>query len=253
MRLSIDIASSGRRNPPADTLCSVEAVIFDVDGTLADSERDGHRVAFNLSFEEHGLPYRWDVEPYGRLLETTGGRRRLHRYLADQGLEKEQRDELVPSLHTRKNELFQELVTGGRVQARPGAAELLDELEDAGVRLAVATTGSRAWVEPLLDQLFGQGRFSPVVTGDDVSVRKPDPSAYLQALAALDLPPARVLAVEDSANGLAAARDAGLACVVVINDYTAGQAFDGAALVVDSFGDLDLATLRGAMAEGSRA
>ena len=231
---------------------SVEAVIFDVDGTLVDSERDGHRVAFNLAFEEHGLPYRWDIEPYGRLLETTGGRHRLHRYLAEEGVSQEQRDELVPSLHTRKTELFRELVTGGRVQARPGVDKLLDELENAEVRLAVATTGSRDWVQPLLDQLFGPGRFSPVVTGDDVSVRKPDPSAYLQALAGLELPPARALAVEDSANGLVAARNAGLACVVVVNDYTAEQTFDGAAMVVDSFGDLDVATLRGVVAGGSR-
>lgn len=222
----------------------MDAVIFDVDGTLVDSERDGHRVAFNLAFEEEGLPYRWDVEPYGRLLETTGGRQRLHRYLEGEGRSQGERDELVPRLHARKNDLFRQLVADGRIGARPGVATVLEQLEQAGVRLAVATTGSRAWVEPLLTQLFGEDRFSPVITGDDVEVRKPDPSAYLQALGGLGLAPPQVLAIEDSANGLAAARSAGLACVVVVNDYTAEQDFDGAALVVDSFEDIDAAGLR---------
>ena len=219
-------------------------MIFDVDGTLVDSERDGHRVAFNLAFEEHGLPYRWDVEPYGQLLETTGGQQRLHRYLEGEGMSQEERDELVPRLHARKNELFQQLVADGRVGPRPGVAALLEQLERAEVRLAVATTGSRAWVVPLLDRLFGADRFSPVITGDDVDVRKPDPSAYLQALAPLDLDPTEALAVEDSANGLAAAAAAGLTCVVVVNDYTSDHSFDDAALVVETFEDLDLDALR---------
>ncbi|HEV2811237.1 MAG TPA: HAD-IA family hydrolase [Acidimicrobiales bacterium] len=222
----------------------MDAVIFDVDGTLVDSERDGHRVAFNLAFEEHGLPYRWDVLPYGQLLETTGGQQRLHRYLEGEGMSQEARDELVPRLHARKNELFRELVAGGRVAARPGVEKLLEELEGAAVRLAVATTGSRAWVAPLLDRLFGADRFFPVITGDDVEVRKPDPSAYLQALALLNLDPSTALAMEDSANGLIAAQAAGLTCVVVVNDYTSDHTLDGAALVVDTFENLDVAALR---------
>ena len=229
----------------------MEAVIFDVDGTLVDSERDGHRVAFNLAFEQHNLPYRWEVEPYGRLLETTGGRQRLERYLAGEGMAEAERHDLVPRLHARKNALFRELVAGGAIDARPGVEALLDELERAGVRLAVATTGSRAWVEPLLERLFGATRFSPVITGDDVEVRKPDPSAYLQALQGLDLAAGQALAMEDSANGVVAARGAGLACVVVANDYTSEHDFDGASLVVDSFEELDVATLRAAMGQAS--
>ncbi len=229
----------------------MDAVIFDVDGTLGDTERDGHRVAFNLAFGELGLAYRWDVETYGKLLEITGGRRRLHAYLEGQGMAQAERDDVVPRLHTRKTERFQELVADGRIEPRPGATALLDELEGAGVRLAVATTGSRAWVEPLLERLFGPGRFSPVVTGDEAPVRKPDPSAYLQALEGLGLTASSVLAVEDSNNGLVAARAAGLACVVVANDYTADHDFHGAALVVDTFEDLDLATLeRASMSKG---
>jgi HAD superfamily hydrolase (TIGR01509 family) len=223
---------------------TVQAVIFDVDGTLVDSERDGHRVAFNLAFEEHGLPYRWDVEPYGELLETAGGSQRLDRYLEGEGMDQAERDELVPRLHERKTGIFRDLVADGRVAARPGVETLLDQIESARLRLGVVTTGSRAWVEPLLERLFGLVRFSPVITGDEAPERKPDPSAYLQALDALELEPAEVVAVEDSANGLVAARDAGLACVVVVNGYTVDQPFDGAALVVDTFEGLDLATLR---------
>lgn len=222
----------------------MKAVIFDVDGTLADSERDGHRVAFNLAFEELDLPYRWDVEPYGRLLAITGGRRRLDAYLDYQGMGQDERADLVPRLHARKTELFQELVAEGKVEARAGATELVDDLEQAGIRLAVATTGSRAWVEPLLKRLFGPDRFSPVITGDEAPERKPDPSAYLMALEQLGLPAPEALAIEDSVNGLRAAHDARLACVVVVNDYTADDDFGGAELVVDSFEALDVAMLR---------
>ncbi len=225
----------------------MKAVIFDVDGTLVDSERDGHRVASNLAFEEFGLPYRWDVRPYGALLETTGGQQRLHRYLEGEGMGQAERDELVPRLHARKTELFRQLVTAGKVAPRPGVEVLLDDIERAGIRLAVATTGSRAWVEPLLQRLFGLDRFSPVLTGDEVAVRKPDPGIYLQALDELGLHAGDVLVVEDSTNGLVAARAAGLACVVVVNDYTAEHPLDGAALVVDTFEGLDLATLEQAL------
>jgi HAD superfamily hydrolase (TIGR01509 family) len=215
------------------------AVVFDVDGTLVDSERDGHRVAFNLAFKEFGLADRWDEEHYGVLLETTGGQRRLHAYLADQGRPQAERDELIPRLHRRKTEILTEMIDQGRIESRPGVNRLLAELEDAGVTLAVATTGSQKWVERLLDRLFGLERFSVVVTGDDVSHGKPHPEAYTRALAELGRPPQEVVAVEDSANGLAAARAAGLTCLVVVNGYTADHDLREADLVVDSFGTND--------------
>lgn len=212
------------------------AVVLDVDGTLVDSERDGHRVAFNQAFQEFGLPYRWDVEEYGRLLAVTGGKRRIAGYLADHGVPEAERDELAARLHRRKTELFQELVADGRIESRPGAAELLEELEVAGVRLAVATTGSGAWVEPLLDRLFGLERFEVIVAGDDVVDRKPDPAAHVLTLERLGVGASRAVAIEDSRNGLLAAKGASLPCAMVVNGYTAGEDLSEADLVLDGFG-----------------
>ena len=214
----------------------LRAVVLDVDGTLVDSERDGHRVAFNLAFEELSLPYRWTPEAYGELLVVPGGQQRLTAFLTDQGVAEDGRNALVRRLHGRKTELFQELVEQGRILPRTGVRELLDDLAAEGVRVAVATTGSRAWVSRLLEQQFGLERFEAVITGEDAPVLKPDPAAYLRAAEAMNLDPAAgLVAVEDSHAGLRAAKAAGLSCVVVVNDYTRGQDFSGADLVLDGF------------------
>ncbi len=210
-------------------------MVFDVDGTLADTERDGHRPAFNEAFAAAGLPYRWDQDEYGALLAITGGKRRIEHYLREQGVPEQQAAELAPTLHASKNERFIASVRAGSVPARAGLAELLDELRTAGVRLAVATTGSSGWVWELLDGLFGPDAFEFVLTGDDVPDLKPDPAVYQQALLRLQLPAQHVVAVEDSANGVRAAVDAGLRCAVVTNDYTRDQDFSGATVVCDGF------------------
>jgi HAD superfamily hydrolase (TIGR01509 family) len=217
----------------------LEAVVLDVDGTLVDSERDGHRVAFNRAFEEAGLPDCWDVERYGELLVVSGGERRLNAYFEEQGMPEDEREELASRLHRRKTEIFIEMASQGEIDARPGVRELLDELADARVRLAVATTGSRKWVDPLLERLFGLERFEAIVGSEQAPERKPDPSAHQLALERLGLSAAAAPAVEDSANGLRAAKSAGLACVIVVNDYTREQDFDDADLVLDGFGDLE--------------
>lgn len=211
------------------------AVVFDVDGTLVDSERDGHRVAFNAAFAAAGLPDRWSSETYGRLLRITGGRRRIAAWLAEQGTGEDAADRLAARLHKDKTARFRTLVEQGRVPARPGVADLVGRLSGAGVVLAVATTGTRDWVEPLLALLFEPGTFATVVTGTDVPQLKPDPAAYLEALSRLGLAPQQALAVEDSHNGLRAALDAGMACLVVTNDYTRDQDFTGALAVVPDF------------------
>ena len=214
------------------------AVALDVDGTLVDSERDGHRVAFNQAFAEAGRPDRWSVNRYGALVRVTGGRRRLEHYLQSEGMPSIEAQQTARRLHRRKTEIFIEMVKAGRVPARPGVLELLDGLAEQDVAIHVVTTGRRAWVEPLLDGLFGRRRFGQIVTGDDVGALKPHPAAYQLLLTRSGLGAQDVVAVEDSANGLAAALAAGLQCVVVTNDYTRCEDMDGALWVSRSFTDV---------------
>ncbi len=213
------------------------AAVFDVDGTLVDSERHGHRVAFNEAFAAFDLPYAWDEATYGRLLETTGGRQRLFAYLTEQGHAADEADRLARQLHQDKTARFRELCEQGRIPPRPGVTQLLDDLAAAGVCVAVATTGTREWVAPLLDQLFGLQRFTLVLTGSEIPRRKPASDVYDAACVQLNRPPGGLVAIEDSANGLTAARQAGLHCLIAVNDYTRDEDFTGAALVTDGFCD----------------
>ncbi|GEL19753.1 HAD-IA family hydrolase [Pseudonocardia asaccharolytica] len=212
----------------------LQAVIFDVDGTLADTERDGHRPAFNEAFLRHGLDVAWDAEEYGRLLQITGGRRRVATYLGERGYGPEAED-LAVRVHQTKTALFRERVVTGGFTTRPGVPELVADLRRAGIRIAVATTGRRAWAEPLVTQLLGPDVVEVLVTGEMVPRLKPDPAAYRLVLQELGLRADEALAVEDSAIGLRSVTAAGLATIVVTNDYTAGQDFAGAAAVRAGF------------------
>lgn len=213
-------------------------MIFDVDGTIADTERDGHRPAFNSAFARHGLDIEWDPVEYGELLRVTGGRRRVAGYLRERGFGPAA-DELAAEVHRTKTALFRAQVVAGGFAARPGVPQLVDGLVRAGIRIAIATTGRRSWVEPLVARLLGSDVVDVMVTGDEVQRLKPDPEAYLVALRALQLAADEVLVIEDSAVGLRSAVAAGMATVVVTNDYTAGQTFDGAAEVLTAFTGAD--------------
>ena len=218
----------------------LEAVIFDLDGTLVDSEQHGHRPAFNAAFEAFGLPDRWSPERYRELLTTTGGERRLYGWLSSPESSccdrpEEERRRLAKELHRWKTERFTAMASAGEIPPREGVEAWLDELGRRGVRLAVATTGSRRWALPLLDKVFGPDRFETVVAGDEVQHRKPDPEAYLMALDRLALLPDVVVAVEDSGPGWESARAAGLTCVVVANDETDRASVADADLILDQF------------------
>lgn len=226
----------------------LRALIWDVDGTLAETERDGHRVAFNDAFEACGVPWRWDAETYGRLLRVTGGYERiLHDMATRPGAPASSRDResLARELHRRKNALYEAFVAQGGVSLRPGVRELLDECARAGVTSAIATTTGRGNVAALLRATLGEtwaSCFAAVVCAEDAPRKKPDPQAYRLALGRLGCDAAEAIAVEDSPNGLAAARAAGIATLVTRSAYFRDCAFHGALATCEdlaSHGPLD--------------
>lgn len=211
-------------------------LLWDVDGTLAETERDGHRVAFNLAFAELGLPWGWDERRYGELLHVTGGRERLLADMAtrpDAPTDPAARAALAARLHALKNERYAALVEEGRLQLRPGVGALLRAARDAGWRQAIVTTTSRANAEVLLARLFGralEGAFECRVCGEDVARKKPDPEAYRLALARLGVAASEALALEDSTPGAAAAAAAGVPVLLRPSAYFASATLpDGAA------------------------
>lgn len=215
----------------------LRAVIWDVDGTIAETERDGHRVAFNRAFAELDLPWHWDVPTYGRLLRVTGGRERLLAWMdtapsaPPHGMARER---LATTVHQHKARHYHELAGQGVIAARPGVIRLIDELAQAGIGLAVATTTGRGNVDALFPHLLGaqwRDRFSAVVCAEDAARKKPDPQVYQVALARLNLGDDEALAIEDSPAGLHAALAAGVRCLVTRGSYFADDDFSGAAHV----------------------
>lgn len=227
-------------------MCGFQALIFDVDGTLADTERDGHRVAFNAAFAEAGLDWLWDVERYGRLLAVTGGKERIRRFIEEEGIRLDPTldpDAFIAGLHRAKTRHYVALLETGAIPLRCGVARLLREARDAGVRLAIATTTTPENVSALLrySGLDGvEDWFDVIAAGDIVPKKKPAPDIFVLALEQLGLEARDCVALEDSDNGVRSAVGAGLqALVVTESTYTQGQDFSPAPLVLDCFGEPD--------------
>lgn len=221
----------------------LKALLFDVDGTLADTERDGHRPAFNAAFREFGLDWEWDVRLYGELLAVTGGKERIRHYVEHyrpDWTRPAEFDELVVELHRAKTRHYTRMLAEGGIPLRPGVRRLLTEARGAGMILGIATTTTLDNVTALLEHSLaadGADWFAVIAAGDIVSAKKPAPDIYLWAMQQLGLTPQTCLAFEDSENGLRAARGAGLKTVVTVNDYTREHDFTGALAVLSDLGE----------------
>ena len=221
----------------------LKALLWDVDGTLAETERDGHRVAFNRAFETCGLSWHWDEVRYGELLRVTGGRERLlHDMKArrDAPVLADERSSLVAKLHQLKNANYAELLRDAGIPLRPGVMNLMRQCREQGVRMGIATTTSRVNVDALLRIHLGpqwSEWFDVVVCGEDVQRKKPDPEVYVQALLALGVGPLDAVAIEDSPGGVAAARAADIPVVVTQSAYFSGATIEGAVAIGPGLGE----------------
>ena len=224
---------------------SLQAVIFDVDGTLAETEREGHRIAFNKAFSEFELNWDWTPELYGELLSVTGGKERVRLYIETRAPEHLARPDLdlwIARLYKRKSELYSELVHSGAITLRAGVARLIGELKAAGIRLAIATTTAPSNIHSLISANLKKDMlelFEVIGAGDLLISKKPAPDVYQWVMQRLGLPPEACLAIEDSSIGLTAARAAGLPTVITVSSYTSGENFDEALTVLSGLGEAD--------------
>lgn len=214
----------------------MDALIFDCDGVLVDTERDGHRIAFNAAFSALDIDIEWSVDRYGELLTTGGGKERMIRHFNETSWPKgfEDHDALIALLHKKKTEFFTDLIELGALPLRPGVMRLVDEALQANIPLAVCSTSNEKSVTAIVAQLLGPKRASKIsiFAGDIVAKKKPDPAIYLLAAQTLALSPARVVVIEDSHIGLHAAKAAGMNCIVTKSPYTAHEDFTHADHIV---------------------
>ena len=221
----------------------LEALIFDCDGTLAETE-EAHRAAFNKVFMEHDLDWRWSVQTYTELLKITGGKERIRYFVRNMNPSKAEHyienDDLIPPMHVRKTAIYMDLVRTGAVPLRPGVERLIREARASGMRLAIATTTNIDPLTALFEGTLGVKAlswFEAVAAGDMVVHKKPASDVYELALAGLKLEGAQCLAFEDTTNGIRSALGADIPVLVTISEYSAEQDFSGASLVLDNLGE----------------
>ncbi|HEY9147756.1 MAG TPA: HAD family hydrolase [Gammaproteobacteria bacterium] len=224
-------------------MSTLKALLFDVDGTLADTERDGHRMAFNRAFAEAGLDWEWSEELYGKLLAVTGGKERIRYYLDNFNTAFERPAELdsfIAGLHQAKTRHYVEMLSGGAIPLRPGVKRLINEAREAGMRLAVATTTTPENVSALLENAMdpdAMSWFEVIAAGDVVPAKKPAPDIYTYAMEKMGLGPDECIAFEDSHNGIRSSLGAKLKTIIAVNGYTREEDFSGAEIVLDHWGE----------------
>ena len=220
----------------------MKALIFDCDGVLVDTERDGHRVAFNQAFARQGLEVEWDVDLYGRLLQIAGGKERMRHYFDVHGWPEgvDDREVFIKGLHALKTDLYMQIIESGQLPLRSGVRRLVDEAIEAGVDLSVCSTSDERAVHLVVEKMLGMQRkakFRAILAGDVVSHKKPDPEIYQLAKQTLGWRGEDCVVIEDSRNGLLAAKGAGMHCLVTISAYTGDEEFSEADRVVSELGD----------------
>lgn len=220
----------------------LKAIIFDMDGTLANTE-EVHRLAFNAAFEEFSLPVNWSVKEYAQLLVISGGRERIYQYLKEKKIiEHDDLRAFAIEVHTRKSEIYREMLNKGHLGLRSGVKRLIDEACSKKIRLAIATSSSKANVETLLRTTMGEDAiplFESIVSCDLIGDQKPAPAIYQYALAELGYAPEDCVAIEDTSNGNRSALAAGLKTVITTHELTTDSDFSGASLVLDQLGEPD--------------
>ncbi|MBV6395031.1 MAG: Protein CbbY [Anaerolineales bacterium] len=221
----------------------IKAVLFDQDGVIIDTERDGHRVSFNMTFKEFGFTDEWSVEYYHELLQIAGGKERMKHHWKTKGFSKpmteEEMDALIPQLHKRKTALFVELIATGKLPLRPGIHRFMKEAMDAGLKIGVCTTSNEQAAKAITENILSDIHFDIVLAGDVVKNKKPDPEIYNLALERLGLAPHEAMVVEDSKNGVKASKAAGLKTIVTFNGYTEEEDIEAGDIIVSSLGDPD--------------
>ena len=224
-------------------MAEIKAIIFDQDGVIIDTERDGHRVAFNKTFKEFGFEFEWDVNYYHELLQVAGGKERMRHHLHTKGfgreVKPEEEDELIKALHKRKTEIFIELIKEGALPLRPGIKRIMKEAMNRGLKVGICTTSNEKAAYVVAYGILKDIKFDFVLAGDVVEKKKPDPEIYLLGLKKGCLKAEECIVVEDSRNGLLAAKAAGMNVVVTTNHYTEKEDLREADIIVNCLGDPD--------------
>jgi len=224
-------------------MAEIKAIIFDQDGVIIDTERDGHRVAFNKTFKEFGFEFEWDVDYYHELLQVAGGKERMRHHLHTKGfgreVKPEEEDELIKAMHKRKTEIFIELIKEGALPLRPGIKRIMKEARDRGLKVGICTTSNEKAAHAVAYEILKDIKFDFVLAGDVVKKKKPDPEIYLLALKKGCLKAEECIVIEDSRNGLLAAKAAGMNVVVTTNYYTEKEDLREADIIVTCLGDPD--------------
>jgi HAD superfamily hydrolase (TIGR01509 family) len=222
-------------------MSTIKAFIFDQDGVIIDTEKDGHRVAFNETFQANGYKFSWDIDEYHQLLQISGGKERMRHYLHTKGfgveVKPEDENELIMALHKQKTETFISLIEGGKLPLRSGVKRLMKEVNDMNLILGICTTSNQRSAQAVAYKILKEIRFDFVLAGDVVSKKKPDPEIYNLALTQADLKPEECVVIEDSHNGVKAAHQANMNIVATTNFYTAEEDLSYADIIVTRLGD----------------